>query len=148
MQECFSSVGWLARGGRGTGGMSADRRKILVVDDSQLMHKMYELALRAYQRCELDTYFAANGYEGLTELRSHTDIDLIMLDVNMPTMSGLEFLSHVKDDPALRDIPVVLQTSEDSDEDRQRGLEAGAQGYLTKPFTPQRVHDILDQIFG
>ena len=128
--------------------MSANRREVLVVDDSQLMHKMYELALNAYPGCAVDAHYAANGYEGLAQLESHPDVELIMLDVNMPTMSGLEFLSHVKDKPAFQDIPVFLQTSEDSEEDIQRGLEAGAQGYLTKPFTPQRVHAVLDQIFN
>ena len=128
--------------------MTSICRKVLVVDDSQLMHKMYELALRAYPGCDVETHFAANGYEGLAQLRSHPDIDVIMLDVNMPTMSGLEFLSHVKEEPALREIPVVLQTSEDSQDDMRRGLEAGAQEYLTKPFTPQRVHALLDRIFS
>jgi two-component system chemotaxis response regulator CheY len=128
--------------------MSANRRKVLVVDDSQLMHKMYELALRAYPGCEVEAHFAANGYEGLAQLKCHPDTDLIMLDVNMPTMSGLEFLAHVKGEPVLREIPVVLQTSEDSEDDMRRGLEAGAEGYLTKPFTPDRVHGVLDQIFS
>lgn len=128
--------------------MSAIRRKVLVVDDSQLMHKMYELALRAYPGCVVEAHCAANGYEGLAQLKSHPDVDLIMLDVNMPTMSGLEFLSHVKKEPALREIPVVLQTSEDSKDDMRRGLEAGARAYLTKPFTPQQVHALLDLIFN
>jgi CheY-like chemotaxis protein len=126
--------------------MSATRPKVLVVDDSQLIHKMYELALRAYPRCELESHFASDGFEGLAQLQRHPDIGLIMLDVNMPSMSGLEFLTRVKAEPALRGIPVVLQSTEDSEDDIRRGMEAGAWGYLTKPYTPQRLHALLDEI--
>lgn len=124
------------------------RKKVLVVDDSQLMHRMYDLALKAYARHELEPHFASDGFEGLTSLHDHPDVEVIMLDVNMPSMSGLEFLERVKAEDAFRDIPVVLQSTEDSEDDIARGLEAGAYGYLTKPFTPQRLHTLLDEVLS
>ncbi|HEX9729520.1 MAG TPA: response regulator [Gemmatimonadales bacterium] len=120
------------------------QRKVLVVDDSLLLHKMYDLALKAYRGCDVLPLFASDGHTGLSRLHEHTDISLILLDVNMPQMSGLEFLRHVRAEPAFRSIPVVLQSTEDSAGDIERGLEAGAQGYLTKPFTPAQLHDLLD----
>lgn len=122
------------------------RKKVLIVDDSQLMHKMYDMALRAYSGCEVELHFAADGFEGLTRLHEHPDTDLVMLDVNMPSMSGLEFLERVKAEKAFDSIPVVLQSTEDSEQDIERGMALGARGYLTKPFTPQRLHALLDEM--
>lgn len=124
------------------------QKKVLVVDDSKLLHKMFDIALRSYRACTLQTVFALDGEEGLTRLSEHPDVDLVLLDVNMPTMSGLEFLRRVKAQPGLRDIRVVLQSTEDSKDDVARGLEAGANGYLTKPFTPPQLHALLDQMLS
>ena len=124
------------------------RKKVLVVDDSVLLHKMYELALKAYKGMPLDAHFASDGREGLSRLHENPDMDLILLDVNMPTMSGLEFLQHVKAEQAFAAIPVVLQSTEDSAEDIERGIAAGAHGYLTKPFTPKQLHEMLDEVLA
>jgi len=122
--------------------------KVLVVDDSRLLHKMYELALRAYPGCPVEPHFAADGREGLVQLQAHADIALILLDVNMPAMSGLEFLRQVKAEPAVAGIPVVMQSTEDQQGDIQRALDAGAAGYLTKPFTPAQLHAVLDGVLA
>ena len=65
----------------------------------------------------------------------------------MPTMSGLEFLRRVRAEKVFEDVAVILQSTEDQEEDIQRGLEAGANGYLTKPFTTPQLHELLDTIF-
>lgn len=122
--------------------------KVLVVDDSLLMHKMYALALRAYPRGGVEAFFAASGFEGLARLQEQPDTALVLLDVNMPGLNGLEFLGRVRAEPALRDIPVVLQSTEDQQEDMERGLAAGARGYLRKPFTPQQLHQLLDTVLA
>jgi len=122
--------------------------KVLVVDDSVLLHKMYDLALRAYRASAVQPLFAANGREGLIQLQAHPDVALILLDVNMPTMSGLEFLKQVKAEPVIAGIPVVMQSTEDQQDDIQRALEAGAVGYLTKPFTPAQLHALLDDVLA
>lgn len=122
--------------------------KVLVVDDSILLHKMYDLALRAYRGGAIEPHFAANGREGLVQLQAHPDVALILLDVNMPAMSGLEFLRQVKAEPAMAGIPVVMQSTEDQEADVQRALDAGAAGYLPKPFTPAQLHALLDGLLS
>jgi CheY-like chemotaxis protein len=122
--------------------------KVLVVDDSLLMHKMYALALRAYPRAGVEVLFAANGREGMARLQEHPDTALVLLDINMPELNGLEFLARLQAEPALRDVPVVLQSTEDQQEDMERGLQAGARGYLKKPFTPPQLHQLLDTVLA
>jgi len=124
------------------------QKKVLVVDDSLLLHRIFALALGSYEPCEIEVLFAQSGYEGLARLHEHPDTDLILLDINMATMSGLEFLHRVKGERAFRDIAVILETTEDRSHDIARGLEAGARGYLPKPFTPQQLHAVLDDVFG
>jgi two-component system chemotaxis response regulator CheY len=124
------------------------RKKVLVVDDSTLLHRLYAAVLAAYTRYEVDALFAEDGEAGLRQLHDHPDVDLVLLDVNMPTMSGLDFLRRVKAQAALRSLRIVLQSAEDSGADIARGLEAGAAGYLTKPFTPPQLHAVLDQMLS
>jgi len=106
-------------------------RKILVVDDSKLMHKMYAVMLRQYPMA-----FAANGREALDRLHDdwHRDIDLVLLDINMPGMSGLELLSTIRSEDAFVDLPVIIISTEGREDDIVRGLEAGASAYIKKPF--------------
>jgi len=115
--------------------------KILVIDDSKLMHKMYEVMLRQY-----DLVHADDGQQALDRLGANTDTDLIFLDINMPVMDGLEFLERVKKDPSLAEIPVVIISTEGSEEDTQRGLEAGAVAYIKKPFQNEQVHEVIAEV--
>lgn len=122
------------------------RKKVLVIEDSGSQHRASETALKAYPGCEVEPHFAASGLEGLARLHEHPDTRLVMLDVNMPSMTGLEFLAHLRAAPALRDIPVVLQSPEDRVADVRQGLSAGARGFLAKPFTPEQLHRLLDVV--
>lgn len=115
--------------------------KILVIDDSKLMHKMYEVMLRQY-----DLVHADDGQQALDRLGENADTDLIFLDINMPVMDGLEFLERVKEDPSLAEIPVVIISTEGSEEDTQRGLEAGAVAYIKKPFQNEQVHEVIAEV--
>lgn len=115
--------------------------KILVVDDSKLIHKMFDMMLRQYQLVH-----ALDGREALTLLAEHADVDLILLDVNMPNMNGLEFLSQIKGDSAFADIPVVMISTEGTEEDTQRGLEAGAVAYIKKPFKNEEILGMIADI--
>ncbi len=123
-------------------------RKALVVDDSILLHRLYQHALLQYREASIEAHFAVDGQQGLARLQEHPDIAVILLDVNMPGMTGLEFLEQLRTQPAFAHIPVVLQTTEDRGEDIQRGLAAGARAYLTKPFTPEQLHRVLKAVLA
>ena len=113
-------------------------RKVLVVDDSKLMHKMYEVMLRQYP-----LVYAMDGRQALDRLTEHADIDLVLLDINMPNMNGLEFLAQLRSDNSRAGLNVVIISTEGRDEDTQRGMEAGASAYIKKPFHSE---DILEKI--
>ena len=113
--------------------------KILVVDDSKLMHRMYEVMLRGYS-----VAYALDGREGLARLRAEGDVDLVLLDINMPVMNGLELLAEMKGDPALAPIPVIIISTEGREEDTARGLEAGAAAYVTKPFRSDEIRRVIE----
>jgi two-component system chemotaxis response regulator CheY len=116
-------------------------RKVLVVEDSRLIHKMYEVMLRP---CMLIA--AHDGREGLTRLAETPDVDVIILDINMPHMTGLEFLSQVKAKPEIAGIPVIIVSTEGKEEDVARGLKAGAIAYLKKPFQREDLLKIIGRL--
>ncbi len=116
-------------------------KKVLVVDDSRLIHKMFEVMLR-----DFELVHAADGLEGLQRLGEHADIDLILLDINMSNMNGLEFLEKVKQDAALAKIPVIIVSTEGKEEDTIRGLEAGAAAYIKKPFRSEEILVIIERL--
>jgi len=122
--------------------------KILVVDDSDLIHRMYDLVLMRYTRAGAEVLHAKNGKEALEKLQDHPNTGLILLDINMPVMSGLEFLSAIKGNDGLKDIPVILVSTEGAEEDTVRGLEAGAAAYVTKPFLPEDLRKIIQKVVG
>ncbi len=116
-------------------------RKVLVVEDSRLIHKMYEVMLRP---CMLIA--AHDGREGLARLAEHPDLDVIILDINMPHMTGLEFLKEVKKNAEFSKIPVVIVSTEGKEEDVARGLQAGAVAYLKKPFQREDLLKIIGRL--
>jgi two-component system chemotaxis response regulator CheY len=120
--------------------------KILVVEDSELLHRMYDLIFLRYRRNGTQVIHASNGRDGLNKLNSHPDTELIILDINMPVMSGLEFLHHLKQEKAFKDIPVIIISTEGKEEDTLRGLEFGAKGYITKPFQANDLYKIIEKV--
>ena len=116
-------------------------RKILVCDDSKLLHRMFEMMLRQYPLVH-----AYDGREALQRLAEHADVDLVLLDVNMPNMNGLELLAAMKADKKLARIPVVLITTEGSDDQTKKGLEAGATAYVKKPFRNEELISVVERI--
>ena len=118
-------------------------KKILVVDDSKLIHKMFEVMLRPHSLVH-----AEDGQEGLQRLVEHADVDLILLDVNMPRMNGLEFLDAVRRNKAFAEIPVVIVSTEGKDEDTQRALDGGASAYIKKPFQSENIISVIAEVLG
>ncbi len=116
-------------------------RKVLVVDDSKLMHKMYEVMLRQYP-----LVYASDGRQALDRLQDHADIDLVLLDINMPNMNGLEFLAELSSNPERAELPVIIISTEGREEDTARGLEAGATAYIKKPFHSEEILEVISRL--
>jgi len=117
--------------------------RALIIDDSAVMRKVIERALRQAGLELMDVAQASNGEEALEILRfdaeSATKIGLIISDINMPVMDGLQFLEARRDQKLAPGVPVVMITTEGSEPFVLRAIAAGAQGYICKPFTADQV---------
>ncbi|MGE5234323.1 MAG: response regulator [Acidobacteriota bacterium] len=116
-------------------------RKVLVVDDSALMHRIYDVMLR-----DQSVVHAHDGREALERMAQHTDVDLMLLDINMPEMNGFEVLDRLREGGQLANLQVVVVTTEGGEEEARRGLRAGAAAYLTKPFRNEQIRDAIAQL--
>jgi two-component system chemotaxis response regulator CheY len=119
-------------------GMSEIRT--LIVDDSSVMRKIVERALRQAGLETMVVHEAGSGTEGL-ELLKAKQVDLILSDINMPSMDGLEFLRQLRAQNLAPGVPVVMITTESSEEHVKQAIQAGAQGYIRKPFTAEQVKE-------
>jgi len=115
----------------------------LVVDDSRLHHQMYDLIFRRPALAGSRVLHAFDGRDGYAQFSAHPDLALVLLDLNMPVMDGLEFLERRRQDNRHPQVPVVLVTTESTPEDEARGLEAGAVAYLRKPFRPEDLEALV-----
>lgn len=118
--------------------------KVLIVDDSKLIHQMYRLVLMRYKNCTLID--AMNGLEALDVLSRETGIDLILLDINMPVMNGVQFMEKLKKDNLYRHIPIVVISTEGKEEDTIRAMKLGAWGYIVKPFKSEALYELLEKV--
>ena len=112
------------------------RQRILIVEDSPTMRQLLVFALRRLPG--VDLVEAQDGMDGLRKLSSD-HFDLAMIDINMPVMDGLKLIGLMRGDDALREVPVVVITTEGAERDRERALRLGADEYLTKPIQANRV---------
>jgi two-component system chemotaxis response regulator CheY len=119
-------------------GMSEIRT--LIVDDSSVMRKIVERALRQAGLELMVVHEAGSGTEGLDLLKAK-QVDLILSDINMPSMDGLEFLRQLRAQNLAPGVPVVMITTESSEEHVKQAILAGAQGYIRKPFTAEQVKE-------
>jgi len=108
--------------------------KILIVDDSATIRKMVRASLRSLEDAELVE--AANGLEAIEQI-ALGPIALIVLDLNMPDMHGVDVLKFVRRHQGFRDVPIVVLTTRGDESSRETAMAAGATLYLTKPFAPQ-----------
>jgi two-component system, chemotaxis family, chemotaxis protein CheY len=115
---------------------------VLVVDDSKVMRDMVVACLRA--RDGLHFTHAASGLEAIERL-SLGSFDLVVLDLNMPDIGGIEVVEFIRGQDKLRDLPVLIVTTRGDESSREQALRAGASGFMTKPFTPE---GILSQVDG
>jgi two-component system chemotaxis response regulator CheY len=113
--------------------VSVMSRKVLVVDDSASVRQQVRLAL---DEAGFETVDAIDGVDGLNKLAEHPDLSLVICDVNMPNMDGLEMLEQALAQPSTRDIPIVMLTTEGQPGMIERAKQAGAKGWIVKPFKP------------
>ena len=114
--------------------------RTLIVDDSSVMRKIVERSLRQAGLASLVVLEAGSGTEGLEVLRTR-QVDLILTDINMPMMDGLEFLRQLRAQNLAPGVPVVMITTESSEEHVKQAIRSGAQGYIRKPFTAEQVKE-------
>jgi two-component system chemotaxis response regulator CheY len=120
-------------------------KNLLIVDDSRMVRKIISVSLKGEKYLKL--HEASSGLEALDKLME-TEIDLIFTDINMPNMDGLEFIKRCKEDDLFKSIPIIVITTEDGVEDRQRAMELGASGFVSKPLDKQSILDITYSMLG
>ena len=111
----------------------------LIVDDSTTMRRMVGLTLRD---AGFEVLEGANGREGLSQLDAW-GVDIIVTDVHMPVMDGLTMVQAVRERPKHRFTPILILTTESGDDMKRRGKEAGASGWIVKPFDPQQLREVI-----
>jgi two-component system chemotaxis response regulator CheY len=114
--------------------------RALIVDDSSVMRKIVERSLRQAGVDLAEVREAGNGAEALGAL-SESGVDLILCDINMPVMDGIEFLRQLQSVENAKGVPVVMITTEGSESHVVQALSIGARGYIRKPFTPEQVKE-------
>lgn len=118
---------------------------ILIVDDSQTMRKVIRKSV-AISGFDLgDCWEAGHGQQALEVIRAH-GVDLILADLNMPVMNGLEMVRELRNDEKFRHVPVVLITTEGSETRLEEAFALGVRGYLQKPFQPEAIRDLLNRV--
>jgi two-component system chemotaxis response regulator CheY len=122
-------------------------RDVLIVDDSATMRQMVKKTMSMALLDFGDVFEAANGIEALAQLADH-EVAVVLLDINMPTMNGMQLLTRMKQNPRLKDIPIVVASTEGSRERIQQIEEIGAFGFVRKPFQPEQIRDVLKPLLG
>lgn len=124
---------------------------ILVVEDSRLLRNVYEVILQEYTEQGFELSIASNGQEALELLEKMAGTGhmptAILLDLNMPIMGGVDFLKHMRANPFLKSVPVVVLSTESLSEIR-RAMREGADDFLRKPFSIEDLRPILEDYIG
>ncbi len=120
-------------------------RRVLVADDEPHIGRIIQLKL---EQGPYQVTLVADGREALDVLHSDEPIDVVLLDIMMPYVSGLEVLAEARAMEHRRDTPVIILTAKGQDADRHQALELGATDFFTKPFSPKKLLARVDELFG
>jgi two-component system chemotaxis response regulator CheY len=118
-------------------------KNVLIVEDSKAIRSMIRVSLE-----EAGGFYAAeagNGFEALKTLPTRS-FDLIITDINMPDINGLELIGYVKSNPSYQNIPLIIVSTEKTDEDKKRGMALGAAGYVVKPFRKDELMAMVEKV--
>lgn len=116
---------------------------ILIVDDSAAMRSLLVATIETLG--SIKTVQAASGFEALRVL-PREQVDLVLTDINMPDINGLELLSYIRTNPMYQNLPVIIISTEGSRKDIDRGLSLGANEYLVKPFIPAKLLELVQRL--
>ena len=117
-------------------------RSILAVDDSPSMRKMVSFTLTG---AGFKVVEAVDGVDALEKAQTQ-EIDLVLADQNMPRLDGIGLTRKLREDPKFQNIPILILTTESSDQMKQAGRAAGATGWLVKPFDPNRLIEVIQKV--
>ena len=120
---------------------------VLIVDDSPVMRSFIRRVMHISGFEVGECWEASNGEEALVELAQHS-VDVILTDINMPKMNGEEFLERLGQEGTLRSVPTLVISTDATKNRILRMLSLGADGYMTKPFSPETLREELQRILG
>jgi two-component system, chemotaxis family, chemotaxis protein CheY len=119
-------------------------KTILAVDDSGSLRQMVAFSLKA---AGYEVVQAVDGQDGLNKAKEKT-VDLVLTDQNMPIMDGLTLITNLRSLGSYQSVPILMLTTESSDEMKAKGKAAGANGWLVKPFDPKRLIEVVQKVIG
>ena len=117
-------------------------KRILTIDDSKTMRDMLLLTLTD---AGFEVLQAVDGQDGLDVLKRER-VDVVITDINMPKMNGYEVIQHLRANPDHKKTPILVLTTESDQENKIRARDAGANGWIVKPFDPERLADVINQV--
>jgi len=118
---------------------------VLIVDDSETVRQVLQLTLG---NAGFDVIEAEDGDDALQKLASAPAVDMLITDLNMPNMDGLQLIQKIRNDGKHRFTPIVMLTTESSEEKKRAGREAGASGWIVKPFKPEQLLKVVKMVLG
>jgi two-component system chemotaxis response regulator CheY len=121
------------------------KKAILVVDDSPATRSL--IASRFAQWGDFEFIEAGTGFEALKVFPGQT-IDLVVTDINMPDINGLELIRYLKQNPRTSGIPLIIISTEANPREQEKGLALGAMRYLVKPFSDEDIREVVEAVFG
>lgn len=121
--------------------------KVLIVDDSDVMRKVVKRVL-GMSGFEIDTIYEAGDGDEALMLIVNNEVDIVLTDVNMPVMDGVELLKTMKSDDRFSSLPVIIISTEGRSDRIQNILQLGAAGYITKPFKPEDIRIVIKDALG
>ena len=119
-------------------------KRIMTVDDSASIRMMVGFTLR---EAGFDVFEAEDGVDALEKLDG-SQVHMVIADVNMPNMDGIELVRRIRSNPEYRFTPVIMLTTESQEERKQEGKAAGATGWIVNPFKPQQLLDVIRKVLG
>jgi two-component system chemotaxis response regulator CheY len=117
-------------------------KSILIVEDSTTTRALIRAVIE--DMGDFNTVEASSGFEALKLLPTQ-EFDLVITDINMPDINGLELISFMKNNPKYSHLPLIIVSTERSEEDKKRGMALGAMAYITKPFKAHELQEVIKQ---